>query len=174
MGGWTTTYIEQTLQISIETAALVTAGFWLALTAGRMVSAAIGLRLSPERLLTASLAGASAGSLLMIAGQGNMLLTAAGVLLIGFCFGPIYPTMVAITTAAFPSGPGKAVSITAASGSLGGMAMPWMQGVLLTRVGPTFSAIFTLAGSLAMLLLAGGILLRKKAERRKTTLTTSN
>jgi fucose permease len=162
MGGWTTTYVEQTLRVSIESAALVTAGFWLALTAGRMTSAALGLRITPRRLLAASLAGAVIGGIILVLGLGNLALTIAGVLLIGFCFGPVYPTMVAVTTATFPSGPGKAVSITAASGSVGGMAMPWLQGVLLNRAGPAFSSVFTLVGEMAMLLFAAGILYRMR------------
>lgn len=161
MGGWTTIYVQKTLAMTIETAALVTAGFWLALTAGRMVSAGVGLRVAPERLLLASLAGALGGGLLLAGGMGSLPLTAAGVFLVGFFFGPVYPTMMAITTAAFPAGPGKAVSVVSALGSVGGMSVPWLQGVILNGLGPAASAAFTLSGALAMLALAAGILLRR-------------
>ncbi len=162
VGGWTTAYVAQTVQVSIELAALVTAGFWLAMTAGRMASAGLGLRMPPERLLTASLALGLAGGLLMVIGRGDLGLTTAGVLLIGFCFGPVYPTMMAITTAAFPSGPGKAVSVAAALGSVGGMALPWLQGIILSLAGPAYNAAFTLVGVLVMFLLAVVILFRKR------------
>jgi fucose permease len=153
MGGWITTYIQRTTPLRIEQAALVAAGFWLALTAGRIVSAALGLRLTSQSLLTASLLVATLGSLLLVISTGGMVLTILAVLMIGFSFGSIYPTTIALTTALFEQGPGKAASVVAAMGSVGGMALPWLQGVLLVRSGPSASSWFTALASSLMLVL---------------------
>jgi fucose permease len=153
MGGWITTYVERTTPLRIEQAALVAAGFWLALTAGRMVSAALGLRISSHSLLTASLLAASLGGLLLVFSAGEVFLTVMAVLVMGFSFGSIYPTTIALTTAVFDQGPGKAASVVAAMGSLGGMALPWLQGIILVRTGPAASSWFTAVASLLMLAL---------------------
>ncbi len=153
MGGWITTYIERTTTLRIDQAALVAAGFWLALTGGRIASAALGLRLTPQSLLTASLVVASLGGVLLVASAGGAFLTVTAVLIIGFSFGSIYPTTIALTTSAFDQGPGKAASVVAAMGSLGGMALPWLQGILLVQAGPPASAWFTALASGLMLVL---------------------
>jgi FHS family Na+ dependent glucose MFS transporter 1 len=151
MGGWITTYMARTTPMRIEQAALVASGFWLALTAGRMASAALGLRFTSQSLLTGSLMAASCGSLLLVLSAGRVFLAVAAVLLIGFSLGSIYPTVMALTTAVFAQGPGKAASVVAAMGSLGGMALPWLQGVLLVKTGPSASSWFTAIASLLML-----------------------
>jgi fucose permease len=143
-------------------AALVTSGFWLALTAGRLAGAAWGSRLTPYALLWRSVSASLVGGLLLVLGAGNVPLTVSAVLVIGFFFGPPYPTMIAITTAAFPDGPGKAASVVAALGSVGGMLVPWMQGVALDRGGESANAVFVAAGMLVMVLAYGGVRLVRK------------
>ncbi len=157
MGGWTTTYMQRTTGMPIESAALVTSGFWLALTVGRMITVVLGLRLAPQRVLSITLAGAGLGGLLLALFTGSQTPTIAAVLLIGLSFGAVYPTVMAITTARFAYGQGKAVSVVAAMGSVGGMLLPWLQGVLLEQVGVHANAWFTLSGALAMLVIFSGV-----------------
>ncbi len=165
LGGWTTTYMTRTTAISMDQAAMVTAGFWLALTAGRMVSAAIGLRVRSLVLLAASLSGAALGGVLLVASLGAPVPSIAAVLLTGFCFGSVYPTVMAITASAFAEEPGKAGSVVAAMGSVGGMLLPWLQGVVLAQVSPLASAGFSLAGAVLMVGLLTGVwaLFRRQA-----------
>ena len=150
LGGWTTTYMVRTTTLSIDQAAIVTAAFWLALTAGRMVSAAIGLRVSSFALLAASLAGATLGAALLVVSIGSPVISTLAVLLIGFSFGSVYPTALAITAAAFSQGPGKAASVVAALGSVGGMLLPWLQGIVLAQVSPRASAGYSAIGVVLM------------------------
>jgi fucose permease len=165
IGGWTTTYMERTTAIGAAAAALVTAGFWLALTGGRVAGALLGARVTASTLLRLSLAGALAGAVLLAAGPGSAALTTAAVLLIGFCFGPIFPTALSIVTASFRRAPGTAASVAVAMGSLGGMLLPWVQGALLEHSGPSASVLLVAAGVLAMLLLdvGRGVLNRRQA-----------
>jgi FHS family glucose/mannose:H+ symporter-like MFS transporter len=143
MGGWTTTFMQRSAQLSPERAALATSVFWLALTAGRMTSTALGLRVSSHKLLVGHLLGALAGAAVLWLSVGNTLLSILAVGIIGFCFGPTYPTMMAIITRAFPAEAGKAAGLAAAMGSVGGMLLPWLQGVILERLGTAPSALFT-------------------------------
>lgn len=153
IGGWTPLYLERTLKMVAANAALATSGFWFAITAGRVVATIVGTHLSARTILASSLGLAFLGSGLLAAGQGNLVMTIMGILLLGFGFGPIFPTTLALTTASFPMTPGTAASVAVAMGSLGGMLLPWIQGILLEKAGPTGSLALTLASTLGMLLL---------------------
>jgi fucose permease len=89
------------------------------------------------------------------------------VLLLGLCFGPIVPTALAITADSFRQATGTAASVVVALGSLGGMLLPWLQGVLLERSGPSASVLLVAAGTLLMLALHSGP--RLLAARRSRT-----
>ncbi|MCL4393555.1 MAG: MFS transporter [Chloroflexi bacterium] len=169
VGGWTTTYMQRTTGQSLETAALVTSGFWLALTAGRLLAAVVGTRLSSGAILYLSLGGSLAGALLLAASMGNALVSIASLLVLGLFFGSVYPTVIAVTTQIFHTSPGKAASVVAAMGSLGGMILPWMQGVLLENLGPLASNTFVASGTCSMLLLCFGISRLLASEHRLAT-----
>lgn len=151
MGGWVSTYMQQTSGLNPASAALTASAFWMALTGGRLLAALVGLRLSATRLLGISLATATAGALVLTAGSGRTGLSIAGILLLGLGFGPVFPTTLAKATAAFPQAAGAAASLVVASGSVGGMLLPWLQGVVLATYGPYAAILLTLAGCLVML-----------------------
>lgn len=161
-GGWIATYMQRTTQTSPETAALMVSGFYMALTVGRVAGAGLGTKLSSNRLLLASLAGAFAGGLVMVLGVGNTALTIVAVLLLGGSFGPIFPTAVAIITARFPVGAGRAASVMIASGSVGGMVIPLLQGTLLEGVGAQGLAQVVAVDTFLMLLILGAFQLTDK------------
>jgi fucose permease len=130
-----------------------------------VVAAFAGARLAAERILLITLTGALAGGALLAASTGSAPLTTTAVLLLGFCFGPIFPTALAIATAAFRRAPGTAASVVVALGSAGGMLLPWLQGALLERAGASASVLLVAAVTLAMLGLHVG---RIALERRGT------
>lgn len=140
-GGWVSIYLQQTTSLAAASAALGASGFWLALTLGRLCGAWLGARWPARTLVYASLAVALAGGALIVASTGNAPLSILGFLLLGFGFGPIYPTTLAILTATFHQAPGTATSLAVAMGSVGGMLLPWLQGVLLESFGPRPGAL---------------------------------
>ena len=156
VGGWLPTYLLRTTTLAAASAALATSAFWLALTGGRVVGALLGTRLAPHALLFISLAGSLAGGLILALSAGSAPLTIAGVLVLGLCFGPIFPTTLAITTGTFRHSAGTAASVVVALGSVGGMLLPWLQGVLLDRSGPSASMWLVALSTLAMLALHVG------------------
>lgn len=87
-GGWVTLYLISSADLVPETAALIASGFWLALTAGRGLGAVLGLRLTPQTLLTASLLGMLGGAALLSLSVGDRSGSVAGVLLLGLSCGP--------------------------------------------------------------------------------------
>lgn len=152
-GGWTPVYLARTTPLSAASAALVTSGFWLAITAGRGVATLLGARLPARKLLWGSLGLTLAGSLLLAAGCGSPAWSAAGVVVLGLGFGPLFPTTLALVTAAFPGAAGAAAGVVVALGSLGGMLLPWVQGLLLEQAGPAGSLALTGGACLLMVVL---------------------
>ena len=155
MSSWTTTYLARTTTLELSVGALASAGFWLALSGGRIVGAIMGVRLSPHTMLLITLVGALAAGALLAASGGNALLTVLAVLLTGFFYGPVFPTVVAIATTSFRRATGTAAGLVLAMGSLGGALLPWLQGVLLERAGPEASVVLVALAALAMLAFLG-------------------
>lgn len=166
LGGWISTYLQNTAAFSADRGAMVAAWFWLALTGGRLISALLGTRLSPQAVLFISLGGAALGGVLLAASTGNAALSVASIFLIGLSFGSVFPTMLAITTGIFTGGPGKAGGVVTAMGSVGGMILPWAQGVLLEKVSSAAAAQFTAVMTLVMLLLFSGVQLSARRAAR--------
>jgi FHS family glucose/mannose:H+ symporter-like MFS transporter len=150
-GGWVSTYMRQTTTLAASTAALAASGFWLAYTAGRMAAAWLGTRWSVRSLLTTSLGIAFMGGMVIIASTGSVLFSILGFLLLGFGFGPVYPTTLAVITATFSQSSGAAASLAIAMGSTGGMLIPWLQGIILESSGPRSAALLLPIATLLMM-----------------------
>jgi fucose permease len=153
---WLTVYMMTSANLAPAAAALVAAGFWLALTAGRAIGAALGLRLTPQSMLAICLGGLFAGAALLIISIGQLELSVAGVLLFGLSCGPVFPTVLALVTAA-TRGSGVAASRVLALGNGGGMVIPALLGWLLIHHGPATTAGLLLGAALAMIVLYAAI-----------------
>ncbi len=135
---------------SIEMARVDT-GFNLAVLAGGIAAIWLGMRLSGRTLLLISLLTVLGGSLLLVLGYGTFAWSVAGILLLGFGFGPVFPTSISLVTAAFPRAGGKATGLVVAFGSLGGMVVPWLQGLLIESPGLGSTPWLAIAAGLGML-----------------------
>ncbi|MCE1251920.1 MAG: MFS transporter [Anaerolineae bacterium] len=153
LGGWISTYMSTTTRLSMDSAALVSSAFWMALTLGRLLNAYLGMRLSPERILFTCIGTSLAGGLLFAFSTGVQTLSIISILLTGLGFGAVYPTVIAIVNKAFRQNAGKAASLAAAMGSIGGMILPWAQGFILDRYGASASAWFVCLGIAGLLVL---------------------
>jgi fucose permease len=164
MNGWTAVYLTETSSLPLALAALGTSGFWVALTVGRLIGAGAGGRVLPWRLLLACVLASAVGGVLLVLGRSSLALSVTAILLIGVSYGPIFPTIIAIITADFPKAAGKAAALAMIFGGLGGMAIPWLQGVLLVGWGPLAAAGLIAAANLGMV---GLYYAARAAERRR-------
>jgi MFS transporter, FHS family, glucose/mannose:H+ symporter len=153
LGGWAPTYLARSLTVDAARAATITSMFWLSLCIGRLLGTVGGLHLTAEKLLLVSILGAMAGGLVLVLGHGLLWITVIALMLLGACFGPIYPTMAAIVTARAPRMAGTAMSRIGVAASIGGMVLPWLEGLLITRVGTMAAAAMTLVGTLGMMVM---------------------
>ena len=153
LGSWSTRYMGLTTGMADQNGALVTSAYWGALTIGRLAGAAASRRLSHTRLLGISFIGSLFGTLGLILSRGSVLPTIVFIVVTGFSFGTIYPTSVAVTVAQFPKDQGKAVGLLAAMGSIGGLTLPWLAGILLETFSALVYGLFLCIIAIAMLLL---------------------
>ena len=150
-GSWAITYLNRSAALGLDVAAFVVSGFWLALTGGRLLGAIVGAWLGASNLLTVSFVGATAGALVLLLSGGSAPVMATGLLLFGFSLGPVYPTVVSLAATTFVQGAGRAASFVMALGSIGGMIIPWLVGVVL-EWGGTYASIGVLAACGAAML----------------------
>ncbi|HEY1013339.1 MAG TPA: MFS transporter [Herpetosiphonaceae bacterium] len=162
VGSWATRYLERSTAIKPADAAFVASGFWLALTVGRMLGAALGTRLSSAALLQLCLGGAALGGVVFALSPGNLALSSAAILLLGVCFGPVFPTTLALVSATFPQAQGVATSAIVAMGNGGGIVLPWLIGLLLERAGPPASALLVMVATLSMAAIFTAYRLRRR------------
>lgn len=163
VGGWTTVYASRTTSLPVGAVAMLVSGFWLALTAGRLLGAALGVCLTSRRLAMLAIAATCLGSAMLVGGSGSIAWTVAGTLVTGFGVGPIFPTIVVMGTESFPMAASRAVSVIISVSSVGGMLLPPLQGLLLERVDPRASVALVAAASCLMMLLVTPVANRAKS-----------
>ncbi|MGH8900564.1 MAG: MFS transporter [Egibacteraceae bacterium] len=134
-GQWSFSLLTEDRGLSAGTAGVWVGSYWANLTAGRLLTGALGDRLRPVRVLDASMAGMAVGGALVwysptpsVAGFGFAIL--------GFSAAAVFPTMIALTPARI--GRDRAAAIIGyqvAAAALGGAVVPGFTGVLAEAVG---------------------------------------
>jgi fucose permease len=135
IGSWSYSFLTEERHAPILLAGWMISGYWIGLTLGRLTLARLTLRIGSELLIQGSLVGVVIGVLLV------WLLplyaaSALGLGLIGFSFGPIYPTTIAlisnrVSNRILPS----AIGFLASLGSVGAAILPWFVGMLAEHFG---------------------------------------
>jgi fucose permease len=148
-GFWSTVYLQQSAGMDAARSAAATSLFWATLTLGRIGATVAGMRVSADRLLTASVWVACAGSVLLWIGHGSASASVTAFAIIGLGYGPIYPTGVAVLTSRFPHAAGLATSQMGILAAVGGALLPWLQGLVLAARPTADSALLTLAVAVA-------------------------
>lgn len=152
VGNWMYTYLRGNggAGLGEVAASILTSGYWLCLTLSRAVSPAVLRRLrEPELLAVASVAALGLATLLL-AGAGLRGGGAICILLLGLAFGPVWPLAFAVAAREFRDEAGAVSGLLTAAGSIGGLAGPWLQGVLLVQHGAYAWSACAFAGSLAL------------------------
>jgi fucose permease len=144
-------YLHQSAGMNEARSAAATSLFWAMLTMGRIGGVVGGMRLSADQLLTASVWIACAGAALLWAGHGVATVSVTAFAILGFGYGPIYPTGVAVLTSRFPHAAGTATSQMGVLAAAGGALLPWIHGLVLAHRPTADSALLTLAVAVAMI-----------------------
>jgi len=135
LGSWSYSFLTEERHASILLAGWMVSGYWLGLTLGRLALARVTLRVGSARVIQGCLVGVVIGVLLVWLVP-IYPVSATGLVLIGFSFGPIYPTTIAlisnkVSARILPSAIGFMVSL----GSMGAAICPWFAGMLAEHIG---------------------------------------
>jgi len=150
-GAWTAVYLHQSAGMNEARSAAATSLFWAMLTMGRIGAVLGGMRITAEHLLNAAVWITCAGAALLLAGHGSAAASVTAFAILGFGYGPIYPTGVAVLTSRFPQAAGTATSQMGVLAAIGGALLPWIHGLVLAHRPTVDSAVLTLAVAVAMI-----------------------
>ena len=150
-GAWTAVYLHQSAGMNEARSAAATSLFWAMLTMGRIGAVLGGMRITAEHLLNAAVWITCAGAALLWAGHGSAAASVTAFAILGFGYGPIYPTGVAVLTSRFPQAAGTATSQMGVLAAIGGALLPWIHGLVLAHRPTAESAVLTLAVAVAMI-----------------------
>ena len=152
LGDWAYSYLRGG-GFGVAAASISTSGYWLMLALGRALCPFLLRRHSDLVVLRLATGGAAAAALLLVA---VAIARPAGlpfVLLLGLCFGPIWPLTFAVGASAFIRGFGAVSGLLSMCGAIGGLGGPWLQGELL-HAGARQGMAYSLIGCAAMVALA--------------------
>jgi fucose permease len=150
-GAWTAVYLHQSAGMNEARSAAGTSLFWAMLTMGRIGAVLGGMRITAEHLLNGAVWITCAGAALLLAGHGSAAASVTAFAILGFGYGPIYPTGVAVLTSRFPQAAGTATSQMGVLAAIGGALLPWIHGLVLAHRPTAESAVLTLAVAVAMI-----------------------
>jgi len=151
-GGWVFTYAATLNLGTTASAALLTSGFWGAMTAGRLLAIPLAARFQPGVILLAALLALIASLALIIALPGSYIALWAGAIGVGLGMAAIFPTLLTLA-GRYMALSGFVTSWFFVGSSLGGMTLPWIIGQLFEPVGPrVVMLIITASSGLAFLI----------------------
>jgi Fucose permease len=134
-GSWSVTFLLGARHSSELVAGWIISGYWLGLTLGRIVLGYVAERLGPALLVQYSILGAACGILItwLIPTTIGAII---GLFLLGFCLGPIFPTVIAlmstfVSARLLPS----SIGFLTSSANIGAALLTWLAGSLIGHVG---------------------------------------
>jgi len=164
LGSWVSSYSKDAFGTGVMAGAFVTAGYWGALAAGRIVSTALFKQgRQSSHVLTGAILGALVTSTVLAVAGGNVALGIGAAIATGLCFGPIWPSAIA---AASERSKANAPALMVTVGNAGGLIFPWLQGRVLVASGASSGIAVTAFLCAAMLAVAGTFLATTGRARR--------
>ncbi|HKZ08559.1 MAG TPA: MFS transporter [Methylomirabilota bacterium] len=152
-GQWTYSLFTEGRGITPELAGLLAAGYWGALTMGRIGFGWLADRVPAPTLLRVAMMGAPVAALLLWRAPGAWG-GGAGLLALGISLAPIYPLLVAATPERLgDADTANAIGFQVAAACLGAAVLPGAAGLLAHRGGLDVIGPFLLGAALLLLLL---------------------
>ncbi|MEO5952856.1 MAG: MFS transporter [Chloroflexia bacterium] len=135
LGAWGYSFLTEERRDAADFSGVAISGYWLGLTVGRLAMGKIGSKLGSKVLISLCLAGTIAGCLIMwlIPFPAS---EAAGLWLVGFSLGPIFPTTISLMSDAVPARllP-SVIGFMAGLGAMGAAVFPASVGALAQGIG---------------------------------------
>ncbi len=124
--GWVYTYGEE-IEFSDLAATWLTTAFWIGFTSGRVLASALGQRVRPKSLLTASCLLTVFAAGVLVVGDGRTTPVWIGAVLMGVATAPQFPAMFTYLERRIRM-TGSATAWFVGAAGLGGLVFPWLIG----------------------------------------------
>jgi fucose permease len=137
LGTWGFSFLREVREQPILLASWTMSGYWAGLTAGRLVLARLADRvgLSLVGLIACCLGGVAAGSAAVWLVPSSIVAT-AGLVLVGFSLGPMFPTVIAVVPRLVPPHlTGTAIGVLDGCSAAGGALAPFLAGAVAQGLG---------------------------------------
>ena len=154
IGAWLFLYLRTSGALSESLASWGVSLYWAGLILGRLIGGRLARHIAAREFTMLASALSAAALVVLIAAPTTRVLAAPMIVLIGFGYGPIFPNMIAVGAARFPSQVGRMTSIVVAGGALGGIFVPWIMGHAIVAASPRAAMEFALATTALMALVA--------------------
>ncbi|MDR9403932.1 MAG: MFS transporter [Halothece sp. Uz-M2-17] len=173
LGHWSYSFLTEYRHENTELAGWLVSGYWLGLTLGRVMIAPLANKLGSKGIINTCLIGVVSG--LFIFHLITLSLTSGfGLLLTGFCLGPILPTGFAFLSNVVPSyllmG---SISFIASLSSLGKALFPWLAGNVAEGFGLEMFLPYVIILAVAMVACWLVVLTRSQGQTTVQTATDS-
>ena len=134
---WIVTAVSQRAAISLALAAPVATAFFIGLMTGRLGGAQLLRRnwISETHLLYTALLGGTFCGIIVAIFPGQLLISYAASALMGCFYGPLFPSIMAITSRRFVHAIGPVSSVMMVGGGMGSMIAPTAMGLLIPVLG---------------------------------------
>lgn len=144
LSGYLTTYLTRETGATVEAASYVLAAYWAATIVARALLGRILVRIPGARLVPL-MALLAAACVALAAIAPTFALAAAALLAASLTLAGIFPTVLGLAGAQFPSRSGTVFGVLFTVGLCGGMTLPWVAGHLAAATG--LRAVLVLAAS---------------------------
>jgi fucose permease len=136
-GNWIVSVVSKSAGISLALADPVATAFFIGLTAGRLGGAQLLRRgwLSEKRLLYLALLGGTLAGVLVAIFPGQLLIVYGASALVGCFYGPLFPSIMAITSRRFARAIGPVSSVMMIGTGASSMLVPALMGALIAVLG---------------------------------------
>ena len=153
-GGWIYTYTVTVHPGLGATAGYLTAGFWGALTVGRLLAIPVSMHFTPRAILLINFIGCLVSISVILKWSNLIVAVWAGTLGTGISMASIFPTLLVFAERRMKIS-GKTNGWFFTGAGLGGMTLPWIIGQIFETVGPHSTMVTIMID----LLIALGILI---------------
>ena len=131
VGSWISDFTKISISSTFQIGAIITSVYWGSLALGRLAGSLLSRYLSNLIILLLALSSSLLGVLGLMINLNNIIPLCLFVLWIGFSYGTVIPTTVALASSHFQKSKGKAIGILSAMGSVGGLSLPWVAGMMI-------------------------------------------
>lgn len=130
VGQWLFSILTKSRKVSVESAGLYTSAYWGSLTLGRILFGLILTKISVPKVLYTAFIGILISAVLIFLNLHNYV-TLLGIISIGFCNAPIFPSLISLTpTLVGVQHTANAVGFQISAAMIGGALLPGLAGVM--------------------------------------------